>query len=124
MESQQQKWVNLSYLSVAGLLGYLIFSAGMYAGGAYDLEARVHNFEWIVRGAALLVAAVLFLGLYSNDRVNQFMNEVLVELGRVSWPTQRETANSTFVVIAMVLISGVILGFLDYFWTVLLKMVL
>ncbi len=124
MESQQQRWVNLSYLAVAGLLGYLVFSAGIYAGGAYDFEARVKNFELIVRGVSLLAAGILFVGLYRSDRTNQFMGEVIVELSRVAWPTQRETGSSTFVVIAMVVISGLILGFLDYLWTVLLKMVL
>jgi preprotein translocase subunit SecE len=52
------------------------------------------------------------------------MNEVMVELSRVTWPTQKETTTSTIVVIVMVVISGLILGFLDYLWTALLKLVL
>ncbi|OFZ19284.1 MAG: preprotein translocase subunit SecE [Bdellovibrionales bacterium GWB1_55_8] len=52
------------------------------------------------------------------------MNEVMVELSRVSWPTQKETTSATMIVLVMVIISGVLLGFLDYLWTVLLKWVL
>ena len=124
MESQQQKWVNLSYLAVSLLLGYLVFSAGMYAGGAYDFEARVRHFEIWVRGASILAFAALFFGLYRNREVNKFMNEVMVELSRVSWPTQQEAGASTFVVVVMVLISGVVLWVLDNVWVALLKFVL
>ncbi|OFZ55570.1 MAG: preprotein translocase subunit SecE [Bdellovibrionales bacterium RIFOXYC1_FULL_54_43] len=51
------------------------------------------------------------------------MNEVMMELSRVSWPTQKETSSATMVVVIMVMISGMVLGFLDYLWTVLLKWV-
>jgi preprotein translocase subunit SecE len=124
METQYQKWVNLAYLAMAGLVGYIVFSAGLNTAAAYDLEARVRNIDLIIRGASLLIGALLFFGLYRSTRVNQFMNEVVDELAKVTWPTQKETINATYVVIIMVLISGMILGFLDYIWTVLLKMVL
>jgi preprotein translocase subunit SecE len=124
MESaQNQKWVNLSYLAAAALLGYIVFASGIHIAAAFDLEARVRNIDLMIRGLSLLVAAVLFLVLYRHTRVNQFMNEVVIELGRVSWPTQKETTNSTIMVVVMVLISGVILGLLDMVWTALLKMV-
>ena len=124
MEStQNQKWVNLSYLAAAALLGYIVFSAGTHIAAAFDVEARVRNIDLMIRGLSLLVAAVLFFVLYRHTRVNQFMNEVVIELGRVSWPTQKETTNSTIMVVVMVLISGVILGLLDMVWTALLKMV-
>jgi preprotein translocase subunit SecE len=124
MESQYQKWVNLSYLAVAILLGYVVFAFGAKFIGAYDLESRVHNVELILRGISVLAGAVLFLVLYMNEQANQFMNEVMVELSRVTWPTQRETMSATVVVLIMVVISGVVLGMLDYLWTTLLKWVL
>jgi len=37
MESQFQKWVNLSYLALAILLGYIVFAASMQLGGLLDL---------------------------------------------------------------------------------------
>lgn len=124
MESQYQKWVNLSYLAFGALVAYVVFVTGLHLGGAYDLEARVRNYDLVVRGVSVLVGAVLFFGLYRHQRANQFMNEVMTELARVTWPTQKETTNATFVVIIMVVISGMILGLLDYIWTALLKMVL
>lgn len=124
MESQHQKWVNLSYLALSALFGYIVFSLSGKVTGAYDLEARVRNIDLILRAVALVGGLGLFFVLYRSERANQFMNEVAVELSRVTWPSQRDTVNSTFVVIIMVIISGIVLGFLDYCWIQLLKWVL
>ena len=124
MESQHQKWVNLSYLALAIVFGYVVFSIAGKVVAAYDLEARVRNIELILRGVSILLGSLLFLVLYRHEQSNQFMNEVMVELSRVAWPTPKDTASATFIVIIMVVISGVILGLLDYFWVQLLKWVL
>lgn len=124
MESQHQKWVNLSYLAAAVLLGYIVFSASGKLIGAYDLEARIRNIDLILRGLSVATGAILFIVLYKNEAVNQFMHEVVVELSRVAWPTPKDTRSATGIVIIMVLISGMILGLLDYFWVQLLKWIL
>jgi len=124
MESQHQKWVNLSYLALSLVVGYLVFALSAKIVGTYDLEARVRNVELIIRGISIVAAGLLFLLLWRNDRANQFMNEVVVELSRVTWPTQKETASATFLVLIMVLISGVVLGLLDYLWTAVIKLII
>jgi len=124
MESQYQKWVNLSYLAVAILFGYLLFSAAGTIVGYYDLEAKVRNVDLMIRIGSVVAGAALFVGLYRNDQANQFMNEVVAELSRVTWPTQKDTSSATLIVIIMVIISGMVLGLLDYFWIQLLKWVL
>ena len=121
MESQYQKWVNISYLALAALLGFVVFSLSMKIAGTYDLEARVRNIELVVRLLSIVVGALLFFILYKNERANQFSNEVVTELSRVTWPTQKETSSATFIVLIMVLISGMVLGLLDYVWTKLLQ---
>jgi preprotein translocase subunit SecE len=124
MESQFQKWVNLSYLATAALLGYLVFALSTKLVGVYDLETRVHSIGLILQIAAVVIAGIAFLVLYQNDDANQFMNEVMLELSRVSWPTTKETSSSTVVVMIMVLICGVILGLFDYLWISALKWLL
>ncbi len=124
MENQQQKWVTLSFLAASALVAFLIFSFGEQIAGFYDLEARMRHAELILQGLSIALGLGLFLFLYRSDVVNQFMSEVVVELSRVSWPSQRETRAATILVIVMVLISGLFLGLLDYFWTVLLKWVI
>lgn len=124
MESQNQKWVNLSYFALAVLFGYIIFAMAGKIVGIYDLEARVRNIEMILRGVSVFAGAILFGALYRSEQVNQFMNEVMVELSRVAWPTQKETTSATFIVIVMVMVSGLFLALLDYGWIQLLNLVL
>ena len=124
MENQQQKWVNLSYLALAVLVAFVVFSLGLKISSTWDMEARVKNLELILRGVSLVLGALVFRFLSKNEDTNQFMNEVVVELSRVTWPTQKETSSATVVVIIMVLISGMVLGFLDYVWTTVLHWVI
>lgn len=116
MENQYQKWVNLSYFALAVLVGYILFALTNKVVGAYDLETRVRNLEVIVRVGSMAVAGITFLVLYRNAKANQFMNEVMMELSRVTWPSQKDTGSATAIVIIMVLVSGVVLGLLDYAW--------
>jgi preprotein translocase SecE subunit len=123
MDRQNQKWVNLSYLFVAVLFAYIVFVVGQKIGAAYDLEVKVKNIDLIVRIVSLAFGAIAFGALFSNKRANHFMNEVVQELMRVTWPAQKETTNATIIVIVMVVISGLVLGLLDYLWTKLLQFV-
>jgi preprotein translocase SecE subunit len=124
MDNQYQKWVNICYLAAAALLGYVFFAFGLRIAGAYDLETRVRNIELMIRLGSIVIGALCFFLLYRHEKANQFMNEVVVELSRVTWPTQKETTSATIVVVVMVVISGMLLGFFDYVWTRLMQLIL
>jgi preprotein translocase SecE subunit len=117
MENQNQKWVNLSFFVFSALLFYVLSSLIWMLSGTYDLEARVPNLGWTIRAVAFAVSAVVFLLLYKNEKANEYMNEVFVELSRVTWPSQKETQRSTVLVMIMVALSGAFLGFLDSIWS-------
>ena len=123
MESQYQKWVNLSYLAVAALLAYVVFLVCTKIVGVYELETRIRSIQLVISIVSVAAGGLVFLLLYKNEQTNQFMNEVVVELSRVTWPTQKETTSATIVVMIMVIISGMILGFLDYLCTTVLKLI-
>ena len=120
----RQRWVNLSFLALSALVAYILYEFFYKLSGSYDLETRVKNIDLIVRGASILVGAAVYFVLYRHEQANQFMNEVVVELGRVTWPARNETTKATMVVMVMVLISGAILGAFDSLWTWLLKFIL
>ncbi|MBC7385645.1 MAG: preprotein translocase subunit SecE [Cryobacterium sp.] len=124
MENTNQKWVNFTFLAFSVLIGYLVFAALFKLAGVYDFEAKVKNIDLLIRMVSLGLGAVLFFGLYKNESANQFMHEVVTELSRVTWPTQKETTSATFVVVIMVLITGLLLGLLDKFWTLVIQWIL
>ena len=47
------------------------------------------------------------------DKLINFLKEVRVELGKVTWPTREELRESTFVVIVTVLVITVFIGAVD-----------
>ena len=47
------------------------------------------------------------------NKVIGFLNEVKVELSKVSWSTRQELVGSTIVVITITLIMGLFIGLLD-----------
>ena len=47
-------------------------------------------------------------------RVTGFLNEVVVELKKSSWPTRRELVDSTTIVIVTVLILGMFVALADF----------
>jgi preprotein translocase subunit SecE len=126
MDDQIKKWVGLSFLAAAALVGYIFFSYGNQAFIYFELESKLRGAgvstpsALLLPWASALIAMLTGFLLYRNQKINLFMTEVVVELGKVTWPTQKETTSATFVVIIMVLISGVVLGFLDFVWTQLL----
>lgn len=122
MEQQQtQKWANLSYLGLGALLGYIVYSVAIRFSQLYDWEAHFADIELAISGFSVLMGVALYWGLRATRRSNQFMNEVVAELLKVTWPTVKESYRSTFLVIVMVLIAGVVLGGLDAVWTWLMQ---
>jgi preprotein translocase subunit SecE len=57
-------------------------------------------------------------------KVREFFHDVLVEFRRVSWPTRKEVAGSTSVVIVMVLVLAVFLAVVDHALTWLVRLVI
>ena len=124
MENSNQKWVNMSFLAVSVLIAYILFAGFFKLAGVYDFESKVKNVDLIIRFGSIGIGTLLFIILYKNETVNQFMHETVTELSRVTWPTTKDTLSSTWVVLIMVLITGLLLGLMDKFWTLVIQWIL
>jgi len=51
------------------------------------------------------------------NRIASFLGEVRSELGKVSWPTPRQTINLTIVVVVVSLVVGFYVGGIDILLT-------
>lgn len=119
-----QKWINLSYIAVAMLLAFVIFLLAQKFSVALDFEGRVRSLEMILKVGASVIGVLTFVILNRSTRANTFMNEVVVELSKVTWPTQDETVKATIAVLIAVLIAGIVLWLVDSLWVYLLKFVI
>lgn len=79
--------------------------------------------EFVMTVASMAVTLVAGVILYRHDRVYTLANEVASELGKVSWPTAKETRAATIVVIVMTIISAIVLFAFDATWSQLTELV-
>lgn len=116
-----QRWINVSYLVVSALL-WLVFRH--LAEVVWDVahlstpaDAMVAPTDWIALG----LAVAIFVTLLRNNRLNEFMGEVALELSKVTWPPRKESVMSAGVIVVLVgLVSLLLLGF-DTVWQALLS---
>ncbi len=124
MDNNQQKWVNLSF-GLAALLGaYVIFVLAMKFSVVLDVEGRIQSLDKILMVASAVIGLVVFLGLYKSSVANSFMNEVVAEVSKVTWPTTDETFKATIAVLIAVTIAGVIFWLVDSGWVYLIGLVI
>jgi preprotein translocase subunit SecE len=57
-------------------------------------------------------------------KTKSFFDEVKVELGKVTWPTRKETVATTWVVLVIILIISLYLGACDVLLAKLMKYIL
>ena len=124
MENQRQKWVNLIFTALAMLLAAIVFVGFTKVSAVYNLESTVKQIDIIIRLASIILGAISGLVFYFNDKSNAFMNEVVLEMSRVTWPTTSDTYKATFLVVVFVLIAGLVLGGFDSLWAWIMKLIL
>jgi preprotein translocase SecE subunit len=124
MENERNRWVNAAFLAVSFLVYFLTSKLTEFFVVKFDLEARIPNAEALAVGLSVALGLGLFIYLLKNQKSRVFMDEVVLELSRVTWPTQRDTSKATIVVVIMVLIAGFVVGALDGFWHWALKFII
>jgi preprotein translocase subunit SecE len=55
---------------------------------------------------------------------NKFLQEVKVELGKVTWPTRKETLATAWIVVVIVLLISLYLGACDLVLAKLMRLIL
>jgi preprotein translocase subunit SecE len=104
------------------LLGYVLFVLAVKFSVVLDFDGRIRSLDKILMGASALIGLVVFLGLLKSAVANGFMNEVVAEVSKVTWPTTDETFKATIAVLIAVTIAGIILWAIDSFWVYLIGM--
>jgi len=111
-----QKWVNLGLLVGSGI-AFLFLSQALQL--VWDLSRLPVPQGWVVGPPSLIsfgLASVAGFVTRRQPRANSFLNEVALELSKVTWPGRKETVASTGVVLVLVAIASVILFLLDALW--------
>jgi preprotein translocase subunit SecE len=113
-----ERWVQLCYVVVALTLIWLF---DHIINGIWYLFADPN--EGIVTAAAVVVGIVGTIVLYGNKPVYSLIHDVTDEMSRVSWPTRKETSQSTIVVVVTSIVAALMLFLFDSVWSAVTDLV-
>jgi preprotein translocase SecE subunit len=114
---KHQRYVILVFLVGAFLAGLVVRSAaesGLASQGLPD--TRILGIATTSTLAGILTGVVGFFGLLRTRRAVRFTDEVIGELGKVTWPTRDESMQATTTVIATTIFVAVLMAFYDLLW--------
>jgi preprotein translocase subunit SecE len=119
--NSNRRWVAMAFLAFGILLWILTtkFMAtlmGWIGIEQYDFHLVGERFTLTTFLGLLIGGFATFYG-YRHPTLSTLMNEVVVELKKVTWPTGKETRSATVVVLITVFIMAVFLGIFDLFWS-------
>lgn len=80
----------------------------------------------ITLAVIVVIVAVLFLLAKTNSKMGQriakFFKDYKSELRKISWMTRKDLIRSTIVVLVVLVVSGIAIGLLDFFFSWLVKL--
>lgn len=120
-EKSNQNLVNFGFV-LAGVIGYFVTNVLLEVlAGTFGSVARFRNIELVRHGLPVGVAIAIFLILFLNPKVQKWGDEVITEVGKVVWPSRKDTIAMTIVCCVMVVIAGLGLGVYDFLASQLIK---
>lgn len=111
-----QKWVKGSYAGLALVVYLLASQLAEFLLGFVDLKIPADTIVFIPVAVGLVLAGIVFVVLLRQVSVNRFMEDVVVELSKVTWPARKETVLSAVVVLVMIGIASLVLFGFDVLW--------
>jgi preprotein translocase subunit SecE len=119
--NSNRRWVAMSFLAFGALLWVLttkLIATMMVWFGIEEFDFHLVGERFTLTTlVGLLIGGFAALYGYRHPTLSTLMNEVVVELKKVTWPTGKETRSATVVVIITVFIMALFLGVFDLFWS-------
>ena len=114
---RHQRFVVLSFIA-AGLLVGVSFQAGLVSGfGQFAVpDTRLGGLVNLSTAISVAAGVITIVALIRNPSAVSFTDEVVDELGKVTWPTRDETVRASTTVVVTTLFTAAVLGAYDYIW--------
>jgi len=112
------RYLYFGYAAAALIVAVLVMKIGEFV---WALFGRPNDWALIGGGAVLGVAAAV-IG-WRHPVLAPLSKEIVTELGKVTWPTKKETYYATIVVLVTSVIAAIILGVFDAMWSYLTDLI-
>jgi len=115
---QPKRIVAIAYVLAALALGVFLEKVVELVFGAAGWNDATVFSDWTLSTMiGFAVAGITAVVVWRIPRTQQVSLEIALELGRVSWPSMRETRAATVAVIVASFIAAIILGVFDLGWS-------
>lgn len=114
----------VSFICGAFLVGYTVQVLNTLLSSSWGTYARITDSELITYGAPVVVGVLFFFYMSFNKKVRHWANEVIVEVSKVVWPSQKDTTAMAIFVCIFIIISGIVLGIFDWVSGELIKAII
>lgn len=120
-----QRFVILAVVSTAILVGVTVQAASVSAFAQFAVpDNRIAGLVATTTGLSLVAGALSFIALVRNVRAMTFMDEIVGELARVTWPTREETVRASTTVVLTTVFTAGLLAVYDFIWKNLADLIL
>ncbi len=124
MDKTNSKILTLCF-ATAGAIGGVTFHLLVKSfAAAFGIIARVSDSDLVRHFLPVIIGFAIFLMLQFNEKVLVWGDEVVVEIKKVVWPSQKDVTTTTTAVIIMVVISSLVISSFDVISAYVLKFVL
>lgn len=113
-QATMKKVMTFCFLIAGVLCAWVVGVLLDTAAGTFGVVAKFKANPLVQHGLPLGSGLAMFMWLQLSSKNKKFMEEVLVEVSKVVWPSQRDTTGMTIAVSIMILVSGAVFFFLDF----------
>lgn len=107
----------VTFYIVGGMVVWFVLrSAFNYFHTMFYQIRRFPGIEYAREILPLAVALIAFAIVLKHPRVNVFLDEAVMELKKVTWPSRDDVVRSTTVVFGCILVASFILAIFDLIW--------
>jgi preprotein translocase SecE subunit len=107
-----ERWVQFGFIALAFVTFFVADKL------VFEVWRRFAQPDPMVTGAAsAILGMVVAFYAYTNPTSRKLADEVVAELGQVSWPSRDETYVSTVVVVLTSVVAAVYTGLFDALWS-------
>jgi len=124
MDKTNSKIITLSFALTGAIVGFTFHLLLKSFAGAFGIVARFSDSDLVRHGLPVAIGLGLFIFLQFNSKILVWADEVIAEVMKVVWPSQKDTTAMTIVVVVMVLISSVIVSSFDFVSGYVINMVM
>lgn len=114
MDKANSKILTLSFAIAAVLCGFTLHLLLKAFSGAFGIVARLTSSDLVKHGFPVVIGLGLFLILQFSPKILAWGDEVVTEVRKVVWPSQKDVSAMTLVVVIMVIVSSVIITSFDF----------